>query len=91
MVAGVTKDQFTKVFTGDTDKCGAGCPGYSTNPNTPSVIDKHWGFFTTAAAARGFSLQVRAAAIIRWQNILCSKRSVTAIRCWVHHAVWHQQ
>jgi hypothetical protein len=52
----VTKDQFGKVFLGDTDKC-ANCPGYSTNPNTQAVVDKHWGFFGTAAAARGFNLQ----------------------------------
>lgn len=56
-VGGVTKDQFTKVFAGDTDKCGSGCPGYNTNPNTQSVIDKHWGFWTTAVASRGFLLQ----------------------------------
>lgn len=56
--AGINKDQFTKVFAGDTDKCGSACPGYSSNPNTQTVIDKHWGFFKSAAAARGFRLQV---------------------------------
>ncbi|WIA16019.1 hypothetical protein OEZ85_012751 [Tetradesmus obliquus] len=53
--AGINKDLFSKVFLGDTDKCGSGCPGYSSNPNTQPVVDKHWGFFKSAAAATEFS------------------------------------
>jgi hypothetical protein len=56
--AGITKEHFAKVFLGDTDKCGPSCPGYSANPNTQAVVDKHWGFFKAAAAAAQFSFQV---------------------------------
>jgi hypothetical protein len=52
--AGISKSQFTAVFAGDVDKC-SNCPDAGAKPNTQAVIDKHWGFFKSAATAMGLS------------------------------------
>lgn len=56
--AGVSRSQFSAVFAGDNDKCGASCPGFSSQPNSEDVINKHWELFKSAAGATGFRLQV---------------------------------